>query len=237
MGLTVEGFQKSLAVSLPRWGLDTFCIVCRCQIADFGGSFFTADAWVHALELINANKFDGKSVYTWQPWNSFHQTSRHWWLSSRRWQVESRFWVYLIRNQLAKTKIKQEVHVAGATAVANVSRIIWEDDINTYSPGCSYQLNNCFSVRSYRGKKYLSYFPHWCFIWIGWWYRRCHGWERWSRQQWCCYSRCRDPEMVQHIYRMTGVWWDPRCFCLEIYFCAIWRCSSLLELYSCYTNQ
>ena len=36
--------KKSLAVSLPRWGLDTFCIVCRCQAADFGGSFFTADA-------------------------------------------------------------------------------------------------------------------------------------------------------------------------------------------------
>lgn len=53
-------------------------------------------------------------------------------------------------------KTKQEVYVADATAVANVT--IWEDDINTFKPGASYQLNH-FSVCSYRGKKHLSLPP------------------------------------------------------------------------------
>ena len=57
---------------------------------------------------------------------------------------------------VGKNKTKQEVYVADATAVANVT--IWEDDVNTFTPGCSYQLNR-FSVRSYRGKKHLSYPP------------------------------------------------------------------------------
>ena len=53
---------------------------------------------------------------------------------------------------VGKEKTKQEVYVADATAVANVT--IWEDDINTFKPGASYQLNH-FSVHSYRGKKHL----------------------------------------------------------------------------------
>ena len=57
---------------------------------------------------------------------------------------------------VGKEKTKQEVYVADATAVADVT--IWEDDINTFKSGASYQLN-CFSVHSYRGKKRLSFPP------------------------------------------------------------------------------
>ena len=45
------------------------------------------------------------------------------------------------------------MHVADATGVANITI-----DIDTFTPGSSYQLNR-FSVHSYRGKKHLSFPP------------------------------------------------------------------------------
>ena len=59
-------------------------------------------------------------------------------------------------ESVGNEKKKQEVYVADATVVANVTT--WESDINTFTPGSSYQLNR-FSVRSYREKKHLSYPP------------------------------------------------------------------------------
>lgn len=53
-------------------------------------------------------------------------------------------------------KSKQELFVSDATAVANVT--IWQEDINKFKLGASYQLNR-FSVRSYRGKRHLSFPP------------------------------------------------------------------------------
>jgi hypothetical protein len=59
-------------------------------------------------------------------------------------------------ESVGKGKMKQDVSISDATA--NACLTIWENDINKFETGLSYQLNR-FNVRSYRGKRHLSFPP------------------------------------------------------------------------------
>ena len=54
-------------------------------------------------------------------------------------------------------KKKQEISIGDKSAVANLT--LWQGDINTLEVGQSYQFNRVV-VRSYRGKRHLSYPPY-----------------------------------------------------------------------------